>query len=271
MTIRTQSNEITPTVPTFPMQPISSPPPASSDHTSQLHHKVQGDQLGLLSKIRKLPHLANVFSNQPVTLCPPGWRWWRWWENILYSTHPVCLLYLYISMWGPLWEHHICSAQYHSSPPLSVCLLYSSPVSRANVIEFNIMDVHIFSHIFRCIVKSMLRIPKLVIVRPGWWMLHWMWRIAGWGWCEVRWGDTQCGSWCYMTSPQSYHHSNQVFQTLKLTFNNLEGNWLWGGSQVWDHDITDIVIQPEKPTHQVRPTPNKCHGKFPAGAAVIWR
>ena len=40
MTIKTQSNEITPTVPTFPMQPISSPPPASSDHTSQLHHKV---------------------------------------------------------------------------------------------------------------------------------------------------------------------------------------------------------------------------------------
>ena len=157
-------------------------------------------------------------------------------------------------MWGPLWEHHICSAQYHSSPPLSVCLLYSSPVSRANVIEFNIMDVHIFSHIFRCIVKSMLRIPKLVIVRPGWWMLHWMWRIAGWGWCEVRWGDTQCGSWCYMTSPQSSHHSNQVFQTLKLTFNNLEGNWLWGGSQVWDHDITDIVVQ-RSPRIQSSPSP----------------
>ena len=133
----------------------------------------------ILSKIRKLPHWGRVFFSPVVTRCPPVWRWWRWWENISYSTRPVCLLYLYISMWSPLWEHHICSAQqFHSSPRLCVCLLYSSPVTRANVIEFNIMDVHIFSHIFRCIVKSMLRIPKLVIVRPGWWMLHWMWRIT---------------------------------------------------------------------------------------------
>ena len=39
MTIKTQSNEITPTVQTFPLQPISSlpSPPASSDHTSTVH------------------------------------------------------------------------------------------------------------------------------------------------------------------------------------------------------------------------------------------
>ena len=152
-------------------------------------------------------------------------------------------------------------------PRLCVCLLYSSPVSRADVIEFNIMDVHIFSHIFRCIVKSMLRIPKLVIVRPGCWMLHWMWRIAGRGRRHSVW------DWCYMTSPHTQHPTNQVFQTLKLRFNNLEGNWVWGGSQVWDHDITDIVVQ-RSPRTQSSPSPTipqQMSWKVSAGCSTIWR
>ena len=45
-----------------------------------------------------------------------------------------------------------------------------------------------------------------------------------------------------------------MFQTLKLTFNNLQGNGLWGGSQVWDHDITDIVVQ-RSPRIQSSPSP----------------
>ena len=97
----------------------------SSDHTFT-RCRVTGP--GLLSKIRKLPHsggLAMFFFNQLVTPCPPVWRWWRWWENILYSSQLVCLLYLYISMWSPLWEHHICSPSaqhYHSSPSSCLCL-----------------------------------------------------------------------------------------------------------------------------------------------------
>ena len=125
MTIKTQSNEITPTV---PMQPISSTCFLPSHLLSSQPGQGGADRAGILSKLRKLPHcggLAMFFFNQLVTPCPPVWRWWRWWENILYSSQLVCLLYLYISMWSPLWEHHICSPSaqhYHSSPSSCLCL-----------------------------------------------------------------------------------------------------------------------------------------------------
>ena len=115
------------------------------------------------------------------------------------------------------------------------------------------------------------------------------------GWCAMRWDsetvrqcDTQCGSWCNMTSPRtsllsprSSHltqaRPGQVFQTVKLRFNNLEGNWLWGGSQVWDHDITDIVVQRSPRTFTVFSQPRQLptnvmeSSRWLGCSARIWR
>ena len=157
---------------------------------------------------------------------------------ILLTYSPCCI---FILVWEAHYENIIYAVLPSSTRPVLlsgfVCFIH---LQSAEVMSLNLTswrDGQIFTIIFRCIVKSMLRIPKLVIVRPGCWMLHWMWRIAGRGRRHSVW------DWCYMTSPHTQHPTNQVFQTLKLRFNNLEGNWVWGGSQVWDHDITDIVVQ----------------------------
>ena len=51
---------------------------------------------------------------------------------VFYS--PVSLLYLYISMGSPLWEHHICN----TVPLLYVCLVYSSLASSAQSMSLNL-------------------------------------------------------------------------------------------------------------------------------------
>ena len=87
MTIKTQSNEITPTVPTFPMQPISSP---STCFLCSHLHKVQGDR-GYFLKY------ANF----------------RTWQGFLQPTgHPVSVR---VAMMKMMREYFVF---YTSSPPV---------------------------------------------------------------------------------------------------------------------------------------------------------
>ena len=68
MTIKTQSNEITPTVPTFPMQPISSP---STCFLCSHLHKVQGDRGYFLkyANFRTLAMFSLAHWSPRVRLC----------------------------------------------------------------------------------------------------------------------------------------------------------------------------------------------------------
>ena len=204
-----------------PFPPSPPPPPASSDHTSTLVlHTVQTAHITtrwplLLSKIRKLPHWGRVLFAPLVTQCPPVWRWWRWWENILYSSQPVWLLYLYISMWSPLWEHHICSAQQYQASPLSVFVCFIH-LQSAELMSLNLTSgMSTFSVTF-----------SAVLSRPWYGYQTWLLSVQAVNvtgnvtycrqrvvWGDVRWCDTQCGGWCYMTSPHSSHAPGRQDQT----------------------------------------------------------